>query len=116
MSKSSFANTDLNPLVQSGKMKSSFRVSKARQAPSTSFWEIVEMVHKSTAVDSGSNLVTKSLFPCLYSTSHIWQGVSSSSQSSAYSRGGPDQQMLMALASTFLHNTCFFWIMWHPLH
>jgi len=116
MSKSSFANTDSNSLVQSGKVKSFFYVSEAQRAPSASFWEIVEVVCRSAVADSRSNLIMKSLSPYSYLTSHVWQGVSSSSESSTYSGGGPDQQMLMALASTFFHNACSFWITWHPLH
>ena len=64
MLKFSFANTDSNPLAQSGKVKSPFRVSEAQQAPSASFWEIVEVVCRSAAVNSGSNLVIKSLSSC----------------------------------------------------
>ena len=43
-------------------------------------------------------------------------GVSSSSESSAYSGGGPDQQTLMALTSVFLRNACSFRIAQHPSH
>ena len=63
--KSSFVNMDSNPLAQLGKVKSTFCISKARWAPSASFWEIVEAARRFTTVDSGSNLITKSLFPCL---------------------------------------------------
>ena len=62
---SSSITMDSNPLTQSGKVKSPFCVSKARWAPSTSFWEIVETARRSAAADSRSNLITKSLFPCL---------------------------------------------------
>ena len=58
----------------------------------------------------------KSLSPCLYSTLYIQRGVTSSSESSAYSRGGPDQQMLMALASIFLREARSFCITQHPSH
>jgi len=52
MLKSFFANTDLNPLVQSGRVRSPFHVSEARWAPSASFWEIVEVARRSSAVGS----------------------------------------------------------------
>ena len=58
----------------------------------------------------------KSLSPCSYSTSHIQRGVSSSSESSAYSGGGPDRQTLTALASTFLRDARSFRIARHPSH
>jgi len=114
MSKSSFANTDLNPLAQSGKVRSPFRVFEAQRAPSASFWEIIEMARRSSAVGSERILVMKSLSPRSYSTLPIWRGVLSSSESSAYSRGGPDQQTLIALTSIFLYNACSFCIVWHP--
>ena len=102
--KSSFANTNSNPLTQLGRVRSPFHVSEARWASSTSFWEIVEVAQRSSAAGSRRILVIKSLSPCSYSTLHIWRGVSSFSESSAYSRGGPDQQMLTALASIFLRD------------
>jgi len=42
-----------------------FCVSKAQQAPSASFWEIVKVAHKSSIVDSGRILIMKSLFSYL---------------------------------------------------
>ena len=116
MSKSFFANTDLNPLAQSGRVRSPFHVSEARRAPSASFWEIVEVARRSSATDSERILVMKSLFPCSYSTPHIRRGILSSSESSAYSGGGPDRQTLTALTSIFLRNACSFRIAWHPSH
>jgi len=52
MSKSFLANMDSNPLVQSGGVKGSFCVSEDQWAPSASFWEIVEVAHRSSVVDS----------------------------------------------------------------
>ena len=88
ISKSSFANTDLNPLAQPGRMGSPFCISKAQQASSTSFWEIVEVAQRSSAVGSGRILVMKSLSPVSYSTLQIRRGVLSLSESSAYSGEG----------------------------
>ena len=116
MSKSSFANTDSNPLAQSGRVRSSFHVSEAQRAPSASFWEIVEVARRSSATGSERILVTKSLSPCSYSTPQIQRGVSSSSESSAYSGGGLDRQTLTALTSVFLCDACSFRIAWHPSH
>ena len=116
MLKSSFANTDSNPLAQSGKVRSPFCVSEARRAPSTSFWEIVEVARRSSATGSERFLVMKSLSSCSYSIPHIQRGVSSSSESSVYSRGGPDQQTLTALTSVFLRDACSFCIARHPSH
>ena len=116
MLKSSFANTDSNPLAQSGRVRSPFCVSEARRASSTSFWEIVEVAQRSSAIGSKRILVMKSLSPCSYSTPHIWRGVLSFSESSAYSGGGPDRQTLMALTSIFLRDTCSFRIARHPSH
>ena len=61
-------------------------------------------------VDFERILVMKSLSSCLYSTSQVWIGVSSSSVSFAYSSGGPDQQMLRALVSILLCDACSFYI------
>ena len=105
-----------NPLAQSGRVGSLFCNSEARWAPSTSFWEIVEVAQRSSTAGSGRILIMKSLSPVSYSTSQIQRGVSSLSESSAYSGEGPDQQMLTALASIFFCNTCSFCIMWHPSH
>ena len=116
MSKSSFVNTNSNPLAQLGRVRSPFCVSEARWASSASFWEIIEVVWRSSAVGSKRILVMKSLSPVLYSTLQIWRRVSSLSESSAYSREGPDQQMLMALASIFFCDACSFHIMRHPSH
>ena len=102
--------------MQLGRAKSPFYVSEARWAPSASFWDIVEVARRSSIAGSRSILVMKSLSPCSYSTSYIWRGVLSSSESSAYSGEGLDRQMLMALASVLLHDTCSFCIMWHSLH
>jgi len=90
MSKSSFANMDSKLLIQLGRVKSPFCVSEAQQALSTSFWEIMEVAHRFSVVDSGRILVTKSLFPCLYSHSPVQTGALFSSESSAYSRRSPD--------------------------
>jgi len=69
MSKSFLANTDSNSLMQLGGMKGSFRASADQQAPSASFWEVVEVACRSSAVDSGRILVIKSWSPgsCLAS-------------------------------------------------
>ena len=72
------------------------------------------MAQKSSAVGSGRILVMKSLSPASYSTLQIWRGVSSLSESSAYSREGLDQQMLTALASIFFCDACSFHITQHP--
>ena len=114
MSKSFFVNTDSNPLVQSDRVRSPFCVSEARQASSTSFWEIVEVAQRSSAVGSGRSLVMKSLSSVSYSTSQIWKEVSSPSEFSAYSGKGPDWQILTALASIFFHDACSFCTTWHP--
>jgi len=90
MSKSFFANTDLNPLAQPDRMKGPFYVSEARQALSASFWEIMEVAHRSSIANSRRILITKSLSPCSYSTSHVQTGALSFSESSAYSGGGLD--------------------------
>jgi len=71
MLKSSFVNTDSNSLAQSGRVGSPFCVSEAQWAPSASFWEIVEVVQRFSAVGSGRILVMKSLSPVSYSTSQI---------------------------------------------
>ena len=116
MSKSSFANTDSNPLAQSDRVNSPFHVSEARWAPSASFWEIIEVVHRSAAIHSRSNLITKSQSSCSYSTSPVWRGFLSSSESSAYSGEGPARQILTVLASVFLYDTCSLRIARHPSH
>ena len=116
MLKSSFANTDSNPLAQSGRVKSPFWVFEARRAPSASFWEIVEVARSSSVAGLDRILITKSLSPCSYSTLHVWKRVSSSSESSAYSGEGLDWQMLTALASIFFCDACSFCIMQHPSH
>jgi len=67
MSKSSLENIDLNPLMQSGRMKGSFRVFVDRWALSVSFWEVIEAAHRSSAVDSRRILVMKSQSPGSYS-------------------------------------------------
>ena len=90
MSKYSLANTDSNPLTQSSGVKGVLCASEVRWAPSVSFWEVVEVADTSSIVDSKRILVTKNLFSCLYSTSQVRIGASSSSESSAYYGGGPD--------------------------
>ena len=102
--------------VQSGEVKSSLCAFEDRQAPSASFWEIVEVVCRSSVVDSGRILITKNLSPCSHLTLYVQEGVLSSSKSSAYSGGGLDWQILVALVSLFFHNTCSFCIMWHFLY
>ena len=82
MSKSSLANTDLNPLMQLGRVKGVLYASEVQWAPSASFWEVMEVACMSSVVDSERILVTKSLSPCLYSTSQVQTGASSSSESS----------------------------------
>ena len=77
---------------------------------------IVEVAQRFSMVGSKRILVIKSLSPGSYSTSHIWRGVLSSSESSACSREGPDQQMLTALASTFFHNARSFRITRYSSH
>ena len=116
MLKSSFANTDSNPFAQLGRGRSPFRVSEAQQAPSASFWEIVEVAQRFSMAGSKRILVMKSLSPGSYSTSYIQREVSSSSKSSIYSGEGPDRQMLMALASTFFCDACSFRITQHSSH
>ena len=116
MLKSSLANTDSNPLMQSGRVKDVFCASEAWRAPSVSFWEVVEVACMSSIVNSERIPFPKSLSPCLYSTLQVQMGASSSSESSAYSRGSLDQQTLRALVSIFFYDTCFFYITQHPLH
>jgi len=48
----------------------------------------------------------KSQSPCLYLASQVQTEVLSSFESSAYSRGGPDQQMLRALVSILFRDAC----------
>jgi len=115
-SKSSLANTDSNPLTQSGGMKGSFRASVDQQAPSASFWEVVEVARRSSLVESGRILVMKSRSPGLYSASRVRTGASSSSASSACSGQGLDQQLLRALVSILFRDACSFCITWHPSH
>ena len=114
MSKSFLANTDLNPLTQSGGVKGSLYASMDRQAPSASFWEVVEVARSSSAVGFGRTRVMNSRSPCSYSISPVRTGVSSSSESSACSGRGPDQQTLRALVSIHFRNACSFRITWHP--
>ena len=116
MSKSSLANTDSNSLTQSGRMKGSFHAFVDQWAPSTSFWEIVKVAHRSSAVDSGRILVMKSWSPGLYSASRVQTGALSSSKSSAYSGRDPDWQTLRALVSILFRDTCSFYITQHSLH
>ena len=66
MSKSFLANTDSNSLTQLGGMKGSFHASADQQAPSASFWEVVEAACRSSAVNSGKILVIKSRSPGSY--------------------------------------------------
>ena len=115
-SKSSLANTDSNPLIQSGGIKGSFCASADQQAPSASFWEVVEAAHRSSAVESRRILVMKSWSPGSYSASRVRMGASSSSESSAYSGEGLDWQMLRALVSILFCDACSFRITRHPLH
>ena len=115
MLKSSFANTNSNPLAQLGRVRSPFCVSEAQRAPSASFWKIVEVARRSAAVGSRRSLIMKSLSPASYSTSQL-RGFSSPSESSAYSGEGPDQQTLTALAFIFFCDTCSFCTTRHPSH
>ena len=116
MLKSSLANTDSNPLMQSGRTKGSFYTFVDWWAPSASFWEVVEAACRSSTVDSRRILVMKSRSLGSYSASWVWIGASSSSESSAYSREGPDQQMLRALVSILFCDACSFHITQYPLH
>ena len=116
MSKSSLANMDSNPLTQSGQMKGSFYASTDRRAPSASFWEVIEAVRRSSIVKSGRILVMKSWSPGSYSASRVQTEASFSSESSAYSREGLDQQTLRALVSILFRDACSFRITQHPSH
>ena len=58
----------------------------------------------------------KSQSPGLYSASRVRTEASSSSESSAYSGEGLDQQTLRALVSILFRNACSFRITWHPSH
>jgi len=46
---------DLNPLAQLDRVKGSCCVSEAQQAPFVSFWEIVEVAHRSSVVNSATS-------------------------------------------------------------
>jgi len=116
MSKSSLVNTDSNPLMQSGRMKGSFHASVDRRAPSASFWEVVEVARRSSAVGSGRIWVMKSWSPCSYSASQVLTGVSSSSESFACSGRGLDWQTLRALVFILFCDACSFRITQHPSH
>jgi len=116
MSKSSLANMDLNPLTQSGGIKGSLCVSMDRQAPSASFWKIIEAARRSSAVGSGRIQVMNSGSPCLYLASRVQMGVSSSSESSMCSGRGLDWQTLRTLVSILFRDTCSFRITQHPSH
>ena len=113
--KSSLENTDLNPLTQLGGTKGTFRASVDQWAPSASFWEVVEVAHRSSVVESRRILVMKSRSPGSYSALRVRTGASSSSESSAYSGEGPDRQTLRALVSILFHDACSFRIARHPL-
>ena len=115
-SKSFLANMDSNPLTQSGRIKGSFCASTDWQAPSASFWEVIEAACRSSAVEFKRILAMKSQSPGSYSASRVQTGASSSSESSAYSEEGPDQQILRALVFILFRNACSFCITQNPLH
>ena len=114
--KSFLANTNSNPLMQSGGMKGSFHASADRRAPSASFWKVIKAAHRSSAVESGRILVMKSQSPGSYLASRVRTGASFSFESSTYSGEDLDQQTLRALVSILFHDACFFHITWHSLY
>ena len=116
MLKSSLVNIDSNPLMQLDRVKGVLHASEVRRASAVSFWEVMEVAHISFVVDSERILVMKSLSSCSYSTLQVRTRALSSSKSSAYSGGGPDQQMLRALVSILFHDACFFYITRHLSH